>query len=129
MTCKKSNLFNRKKSKRVKRLLPKFQDICNMKSSKEMKSCFNALDVFEIDFIAECVYNVIFNAEKLLSHEQVLFLQTLMRRTKRDALVSLYRFAFQKMKPDTKITCCCKAFHVIVFVISMLLPIFKNVLE
>lgn len=128
MTCKKNTLFNKKKAKRVKRLLPKIESICNSKSTKDMKSCLNGLDELEMEFIAECLYNVIFNAENILSFDQISFLQTIMRKTKRNAIVSLYRFVFQKLKSDKKIVCCCKAFHVIVFVFSMLLPIFKNVL-
>lgn len=128
MTCKKNNLFNKKKTKRVQRLLPKIQDICNAKSQRQLKLCFEGLDKQEMDFIAECVYNVIFNADKLLSIDQISFLKTIMNKMKRNVLVSLYQFTFQGMTNTRKVICCCKAYYVVVIVLSMLMPIFKNVL-
>ncbi len=126
---KKRSCFKKKQKKYIARIMPKLQRLAKIKSAKEMKTLLNQLDKREMNFVSECAYNVIFNAEKVLTRDQVAFIQRVLKKCKKKKFQCLYKFVFQGLTSKSKIRCLCQSYDLISIILSMLIPIFKILVE
>ena len=67
------------KKKQVLLLIPLLQDVANVRTQREMERLVTKMSKKELSFLAECVYNVLYNHQSLLSIDQNTYLQYLSR--------------------------------------------------
>ncbi len=120
--------FKKRKIRQVKKLLPVLERLCNVRSEKEMYNIVKDMNNMGLEFLCECVYNVVFNADKLFTQDQIVYLQELLQKFDEQSVICFYQFTFQKLKRQKKVSCCCKSYVLISIVLSLLLPIFKTII-
>ncbi len=122
---KKGSCVMKRRRKFIAQLFPKLQKMVKVKSEKEMHKLLDTFQDAEMFFIAECAYNVIFNGEKLLTKDQIAFLKSVFKKCKREHFDCLYKFTFQKLTKGNKVRCLCQSYYLFSVIVSMLIPIFK----
>ena len=119
--------LSRRKKAFVRRFLPLLEKIASVQNGEEMKNLVKKMTKSEITFVAECLYNILFNCESLFSIDQSVLVHQVLKKPK--VLSSLYQFTFQKCKKEKKVYICCELYGIISLLISMLIPVFKIVME
>ncbi len=120
--------LKKRKKNYVAKSMPLLEKLCRVESSHEMKLLMKNVDDKFLTFLRECIYNAMINTHTLFSNDQIAFLYDALQRNEKNVLY-LYQFVFQDMSMKYKCVSCCKCYHLIVILITMLLPIFKIIME
>jgi hypothetical protein len=121
------NFLSRRKKVFVRRFLPLLEKIATVENGEDMKKLVKKMTKSELTFFAECLYNILFNCESLFSIDQSIFVHQILKKPK--VLPLLYQFTFQKCKKEKKMHICCELYGIFSVLISMLIPVFKIVME